>query len=138
MIVARRTATRLDRAVVPAITPDHSRRFINGLSVIVDDSIRWPGDDAWRRDQPVADDLDDHARRPLELGVGDRLGVEDPAGEHLLDRPVEGLGGELGGDPRAELAAVLGGGDDRRDPSVGVADLLQVGATERVRGAGEG
>ncbi len=61
--------------------------------------------------------------------------AEDPACEHLLDRAVEGHGGELGGHRRAELAARLRLLDDALDLAVGVGDRLQVGGAERVRGA---
>src|SRR5680860_1466692 len=73
----------------------------------------------------------------LEVGVGGGGQLEDPAGELLLDRAVEGHRGERGVDVAAEGARLLPVGDDLGDRVVGAADLRQVGAAEGVRRAGD-
>ena len=56
---------------------------------------------------PAADHLDDQSLGALELGVADRDALEDPAGQDLFDRAIEGLGSELGRDLGAEAAVRL-------------------------------
>src|SRR3954471_2542913 len=57
---------------------------------------------------------------------------EDPARQELLDRAVEAHRGEVGGDVLLERAVGARRLDDRRDHPVGLADLLEVLAAERV------
>src|SRR6476661_2919931 len=63
--------------------------------------------------EPAADRLDHERLGLLVLVVAPGQEVEDPAGQHLLDRPVEGQRGELRGDVVLELAVGLAALDDR-------------------------
>src|SRR5205085_5797721 len=78
--------------------------------------------------EPVADHLDDQRLRSLQLIVGDRDAVEDPAGQHLLDGAVEGERRELGRDLGAEDSLVLRLSHDRGALGVGVANLAEMRA----------
>src|SRR3954468_2378059 len=122
IIVAVRCAPIEGSAPRPASSPDQTSRLVRSLSMKRGVLSRWPV-------ESLADRLHDEGLRLLEL-LGDE--PEDPPGEHLLDGPVEGQRGELGGHVAAELAARLGAGDDVRDQLVGLADLGQVGAAEGV------
>src|SRR3954453_2488738 len=82
--------------------------------------------------ESLADGLHDERLRLVEL-LGDD--AEDPAGQDLLDRPVERQRGELRRDVVTELPGPLRTGHDLGDQLVGLADLGEVRAPERVRGA---
>src|SRR4051812_21787365 len=100
-------------APMPATRPAHIKRLTSSLSVIVGRSLRT--DPGGLRVEPVTDRLDDEALGALVALVVGIQEAEDPPGQHLLDRAVEGHGGELGGDVAAECALGLRAGDDLRD-----------------------
>src|SRR3954452_10801396 len=68
----------------------------------------------------------------VEIAVGGRDHLEDPARKQLLDRAVEGHRGEGGVDVAAKDAGLLAVGDDLGDRVISAADLPQVGAAEGV------
>src|SRR6202012_3280608 len=118
--------------------PLHTNLFTNSLSSgpsLSPYEVR--GKPYSARLEAVADRRDQKVPCFVEAVLGGRDVVEYPLGQKLLDRTVEGLGGEARRDVGAELPGRLAVGDDLRDPFVGAADLLQVGAAERVRGAGD-
>ena len=78
--------------------------------------------------EAAADRLHDERLGLLELRVAARQHLEDPAGQHLLDRAVEGQRREPRRDRVLELAVGLGPRDDPRDQLVGLADLLPGGS----------
>src|SRR3954453_20514614 len=82
--------------------------------------------------ESLADGLHHEGPRLVELLGHD---AEDPAGQDLLDGPVEGQRRELRRDVVAELAGRLRTRHDVRDQLVGLADLGEVRTAERVRGA---
>src|SRR4051794_10427023 len=85
--------------------------------------------------EPAADRLHDELLGPLELLLARGQDSEDPAGQKLLDGPVEAHRGELGGDVRLERAVVARLVHDLGDQVVGLADLAEVVAREGVRRA---
>src|SRR5436190_8044032 len=60
------------------------------------------------RFEAPANRLDDHLTGAVEISVGPRNELEDPAGEQLLDRAVEPHRGELGVHVLAERPGPLG------------------------------
>src|SRR3954465_4812061 len=125
-IIAAVRCTAMDAsAPSPASRPDQSSRFERS-SLIERGVLSRAGVETF------ADGLHDEGPRLIEL-LGHE--AEDPPGEHLLDRAVEAQRGELRRDVGAELPARLALGHDRGDERVGLADLGQVRAPERVRRA---
>src|SRR3954449_7415139 len=102
-MAAIRAVAMLARAPKPASIPDQTRRFT--VSCCIAGGL-YP--DSGRRPRPrsgvglgvlavqaAADRLHDATLGGVEIRLLLGEGVEDPAGEHLLDRPVEGHRGEL-------------------------------------------
>src|SRR3954452_24819334 len=118
-------------APMPASSPAQISRLTTSLSMGRDPRSRTSGCAV----QPAADGFDDVHLRLLVLVVATRQDVEDPPGQHLLDRAVERHRGELGRHRRAERPLGLRALDDRADELVRLADLGQVRPPERVRRA---
>src|SRR6476659_5897369 len=95
----------LAKAPKAASMPDHARRLTRSVCCIGADSTRTG---AGLAVQAGADRLHDEPLGLVEVALGLRQRVEDPAREHLLDRPVERHRGELRRDVGAELARRLG------------------------------
>src|SRR6185437_10926864 len=104
----------LARAPAPATRPAQTSRLTISFS------MRRP---YLSRLEAVADRSRDKTLCLLEVGVGGGDQLEDPAGEQLLDRAVEGHRGEVGIDVAAERPRGLPLGNDLRDRVVGAADL---------------
>src|SRR5205085_12635869 len=98
IVVAIRFATIVVRAPTPASRPLHIRRLVRSLLIGAGDSTRDGGGVRGGGLEAAAYRLDYERFRPLELIVAGRQIAEDPAGEELLDRPVEAHRGEVGGD----------------------------------------
>src|SRR5688500_10474448 len=120
-------------APTPASRADQARRLTMSLSM-APESMRRPRREAsWL--QAPADGLRDVVLGQLRGVVALVEEAEDPAGEDLLDRSVEGHRRELGGHRVAELARALRFLHDPLDLPVGLGDLAEVRRSEGVRRA---
>src|SRR3954454_3841553 len=137
-MAAIRAVAMLATAPKPASIADQTRRFTMSCCIaggLYPDSGSGPrrrscGGLGVLAVQAAADRLHDEPLGVVEIRLLLGKGVEDPAREHLLDRPVERHRGELRRHVVAELARYLGLVDDRGDQAVGLADLGQVGLAE--------
>src|ERR1044072_7427378 len=126
---AARVVMMLARAPTPASMPLQTSRLPISLSIVPRPYLS--------RLETVADRRRDKSLCLVEVGIGGGDQLEDPAREELLDRAVERHRGEVRVDVAAEGIRLLTLGDDLGDRVVGTADLRQVGAPERVGGAGD-
>src|SRR3954452_3023008 len=104
-------------APTPASMPDQARRLTISLSVM---AAAVYGRARASRFQAAADRGHDVVLRALVGALALVEQAEDPSREHLLDRPVEGHGGELGGHVGAELPRALRLLHDPADEPVGL------------------
>src|SRR3954447_13702213 len=93
--VASLLATIVVSAPIPASIPLQRSRFVRSLFKGAD-STRDGGGAGSCRLQAAAYGLNYQRLGPLKLLIGGRQVTEDPAGEELLDRPVEAHRGEVG------------------------------------------
>src|SRR6478672_13700871 len=107
-MAASLVARMLARAPLAASIPLHANRLTISLSIPRSRPyLSWP--------EAVADRRHHKSLGLLEVCVGSRDDVEDPAREQLLDRPVEGHRGEQRRDVVAEGALPLPVLDDLGD-----------------------
>src|SRR4051795_3119405 len=128
-----RLATIVVSAPMPASMPLQIRRLVRSLVMRSGDSTRDGGGAGASRLEAAAYGLHYQRLGPLKLFIGRRQVAEDPPGQELLDRAVEAHRGEFGRDVGLERAVLAGALDDHGDQVVGLADLAEVVAPERVR-----